>query len=710
MAISAPLAMLIIFFLMLFFFRKIVLILSPMVVALLSVLFTMGLLVGLGYTVHIMGSMIPIFLMPIAVVDSVHILSEFYDRYRKFGNTRETTLAVMDELFVPMLYTSLTSAAGFASLALTPIPPVQVFGIFVACGIMFAWILTVTFIPAYTMFIPKSYLRTFGAEHRESAGGHPTLMGRMLLRLGRVAVGRAKIVLVVTVLVMACSVAGIARIRVNDNPTKWFVATHPLRIADRVLNRHFGGTYMAYLVIEPAAGAGGLDYAFPGRVDDFFAAYKGIGEDKRRETLKAVHREVERLTAGHRNAPDTLEKLMDWTVEQSSQADDEETTALWRAFEDFVSEERARADLFKRPDMLRYLQSLEGALNDTGVVGKTSSPVTIVKHMHRELLSGKPKDYVIPERARVVAGCYIQTQNGHDPDDLWHVVTPDYRRANVWVQLKSGDNRDMERVTKTAASFFSGHKPPVPLKYRWAGLTYVNVVWQDKMVTGMLYSLLGSFVVVSVMMVFLFRSLLWGALCMVPLSVTIAFIYGLIGFWGKDYDMPVAVLSSLTLGLSVDFAIHYLQRARELFQRSGSWEETAMQMAGEPARAISRNVIVIALGFAPLLPYKPVGFFLVAIMAVSGAGTILILPSLVTVLQKRLFVRQGAKSVCNCGVCAVVGIITVSAVAYVLHHYRFAGWTFITVCAALVVVAAMLLCNRIARINRLKTDELSREK
>jgi predicted RND superfamily exporter protein len=132
MAISAPLAMLIIFILMLYFFRKLSLIISPMIVAMMSVLATMGLLIGLGYTVHIMSSMIPIFIMPIAVLDSIHILSEFFDRYQQTKDRRSTVINVMDELFMPMLYTSLTSAAGFASLALAPIPPVQVFGCFVA--------------------------------------------------------------------------------------------------------------------------------------------------------------------------------------------------------------------------------------------------------------------------------------------------------------------------------------------------------------------------------------------------------------------------------------------------------------------------------------------------------------------------------------------------------------------------------------------------
>jgi len=144
MAVSAPLAMAVIFILMLLFFRKLVLIISPMIVAMVAVISTMGLLIGLGYPVHIMSSMIPIFLMPIAVVDSVHILSEFFDRYRAEKGRKETILEVMGNLFTPMLYTSLTSAAGFASLALTPIPPVQVFGVFVAVGIMIAWICTIT--------------------------------------------------------------------------------------------------------------------------------------------------------------------------------------------------------------------------------------------------------------------------------------------------------------------------------------------------------------------------------------------------------------------------------------------------------------------------------------------------------------------------------------------------------------------------------------
>ena len=69
-----------------------------MLVAMATVIISMGLLIGLGFTVHIMSSMIPIFLMPIAVVDSVHIMSDFADSYRRGGDAKAIISRVVDHL------------------------------------------------------------------------------------------------------------------------------------------------------------------------------------------------------------------------------------------------------------------------------------------------------------------------------------------------------------------------------------------------------------------------------------------------------------------------------------------------------------------------------------------------------------------------------------------------------------------------------------
>ena len=548
MGISAPMAMALIFVLMWFFFKRLTLIISPMIVAMMAVIITMAALVISGNTIHIMSSMIPIFIMPIAVLDAVHILSEFYDRYPEIGDKKKTAQAVLKTLWRPMLFTSLTTTAGFGSLALAPIPPVQVFGVFVALGVMLAWLFTVIFIPAYIALIPEKSLQNFGYK-----AGDPTKATGFLGLMAQFTRNQPKLIVGATLILIFIAGYGISRIVINDNPVKWFEPEHRIRVADTILNEKFAGTYPAYLALES----------------------------------------------------------------------DVEGT-------------------FTEPETLRYMDTLQAFLESQSNVGKTSSITGVVKTVYRELLEGNPEYYRIPDSSRGVAQTLLTYESSHRPDDLWHFITPDYKEAAIWLQLKSGDNMEMNTVIDTIEQYMEENPPPDSINHNWFGLTYINVIWQDEMVAGMLSALLSSFVIVFVLMAFLFRSPYWGLLSMVPLTVTIGLIYGIIGLIGKSYDMPVAVLSSLSLGLAVDYAIHFLARSQELRKRYPNWSETLQALFGEPARAIIRNLIVIGVGFSPLLlaplvPYQTVGFLISAILVIAGVATLLILPALQTIFQKTLF-------------------------------------------------------------------------
>jgi predicted RND superfamily exporter protein len=727
MATSAPLAGLAIFMLLLLFFRRVSLIIAPMLVAVFSVICTMGLLIGLGFDVHIMSSMIAIFLMPIAVADAVHILSEFFDVYHQFQDKCKTLQHVIGHLFMPMLYTSLTTVAGFASLATTPIPPVRVFGLHVAFGVSLAWVLTMTFIPAYILlFVSRSSLQRLCLKPGSTTVCKPrdNILDRFLRTLGNLTYRRARLIVGVALAVAAFSLAGLSRIHVNDNPVKWFTAKHPIRIADKILNAHFGGTYTAYLTLKAdpnatmtcheradrlrhdaqqrfATGMPRAFGAFIRELDGLEAALCDVQTcdpdrcfDKLTEAARVIDHEA---LAGWTALADilnyldadffTLEALLT-AIDGVKEAGTEEKgllrsqlagaaslkgeplreaalavcdryTAL--SFERFVEEMRTEltAPAFKRPDVLHYVEGLQEYLIRIPVVGKTSSAVDAIKkasyelkyrsavdnapdHVAMDIRRQNEAGFAIPASAAEAGQIFIQLEGMKKKDTLFHLVTRNYEEANIWVQLTSGDNRDMQAVVAAADRYLAEHTPPVPLESGWAGLTYLNVVWQDKMVRGMFSSLASSFVMVLVMMVVLFRSPLFGILSMIPLSLTILFIYGMIGWIGKDYDMPVAVLSSLTLGLSVDFAIHFLQRAQEERKRYGTWEKTCAPMFREPAVAISRNAITISVGFLPLLlaplaPYRTVGFFLASIMAVSWLATLFVLPAMLTLLQRFAF-------------------------------------------------------------------------
>jgi len=640
MAISAPVAMILIFLLMLFFFRKIRLILAPLIVAMVAVICTMGLLIGSGNTLHIMSSMIPIFLMPVSVVDSIHILSEFFDEYQKIKDRRKTIEFVFAELFTPMLYTSLTSAAGFLSMVLTPIPPVRVFGLYVAIGIMLAWVLTMMFVPAYVMLMSEKSLENFGAPSSPDAVVHDNFISRQLRWFSQLTYHHAKLLIILSLMLVVVAAYGITKIQVNDNPVKWFTPHHPIRVADRVLNHHFAGTYEAYLVLEagkPVEKVAAMTPILGSRLEDKLGV-----EAAGKAVLPTFRKSLNKLSSTSVDYDQLLKKLVVAANRELDRAADDEMYDAWQVVLDVLENQQQRHEVFKQPEVLRYIAKLQQELAASGTVGKSNSIVDVVKKVHQELYSGRPEQFKVPDSQAAVAQCLISFQNSHKPDDLWHLVTPDYHKANLWVQLKSGDNQEMEKVAADVEKFFAANPPPAGLIHRWAGLTYLNVVWQDKMVAGMFKSLMGSFLIVLIMMTFLFRSFVWGLVAMVPLSITIALIYGFIGLIGKDYDMPVAVLSSLTLGMAVDFAIHFLERSRSAFAKTGNWKAASLAMFEEPARAITRNVIVVAVGFtplmlAPLMPYKTVGIFLASIMAISGLATMIIIPSLLTLMKNFMF-------------------------------------------------------------------------
>ena len=645
MGLGSMLSMAVIFALLFFFFRTVHMIVLPILIATVSIIVTMGAMIAAGYPVHILSSMLPIFLMSVSMVDTVHILSEFFDVYDRRKDRKENIRKVMSTLFTPMLYTSLTTAAGFCSLVFAPIPPAQVFGLFLSTGVLVSWLVTILFVPAYIMFIPDKRLESFGLQVREVE--KRSLLTRGLRRMGFISWKHSKFVLVLFAGLVLLGVWGIGQIQVNDNYAKRFVGSHPIRKADVALNEHFGGTYMANLILEGkvspeviAERKRAMEERMIARLDELSTRF-GIGQ---RETGK-VAQEIRSIAASSDSENAMLTAMIDAFDRRFQESLLDEESDFLQALIDSAYRLEEELRVFKRPDVLQYVAKLQGFLESGDLIGKSSSVADVVKKVNQELTDGEPENFVIPESLQGVAECYMQYQQGHRPHDLWHMVTPDFQRANVTVQFRTGDSRGTKACVEAVDRFFAENEPPVSLQYNWAGLHYINLVLEERIVEGFLQSFAGSFIIVFLIMSFLFRSPLWGALCMVPLSITLLMIYGITGLIGKDYDLPVAVLSSLSLGMAVDFAIHFLSRSRTLYDEKKSWRSILPELYGEPARAISRNVLVIAVGFlplvvAPLVPYKTTGVMLFGILTISGIVTLLLLPAMLRLFEKTFFKRH----------------------------------------------------------------------
>jgi predicted RND superfamily exporter protein len=519
-------------------------------------------------------------------------------------------------------------------------------------------------------------------------------------------------VVVLALIVSAVALFGIFKIRINDNPTKWFKASHPIRVADRVLNEHFGGTYMAYLALEavqkeiPTKKYAGV---LTGRLDGY-ARRVEENREATGEIVAMVRRSVERLAERAPSREALLEELVAFGEAGRDEEEDDDRYFAWEEVLLFLEVERGRDEAFKQPEVLRYVAKLQEHMEEGGVVGKTNALTDIVKTVLRELFDGDEAQFRIPDTPAAVAQCLETYLSSHRPNDLWHFVTPDFRKTVVWCQLKSGDNIDMSRTVEAVDRYLSENPPPLPLRHQWFGLTYINVVWQEKMVSGMLEAFFGSFLIVFLMMTLVFRSALWGFLSMIPLTVTIGLIYGIIGLVGKDYDMPVAVLSSLSIGLAVDYAIHFLARSRMLREEHGTWARSVGPVFGEPARAIARNVVVVGVGFlpllaAPLVPYKTVGIFIAAILFAAGLASLLILPALITLLEGWLFPASRTRGIaCRCGTCIIAGIGIVALVAINIHQFLAVGWNRLIWPSMAIILVLAGVCFFTSRTRWCRTD------
>ncbi|MDP2939465.1 MAG: MMPL family transporter [Candidatus Omnitrophota bacterium] len=528
-------------------FRNFTLVFTNMGVAMISILWSLGLLIGMGFPVHIMSSMMPVFLMAIST-DTVHIFNEFYFRFREVKDKRKAVMETMNTIAKPVFYSDLTTAVGFASLATVTIVPVKVFGLFVAFGTFVILLMSYTFVPAILMVMKESAIQK--ALKREDTKQDKAQAG-WLVKLGSLSLSKRPAILKIGLILIVFSVIGISRIHVNNNMVSWFKAKSEIRRSDKILNKELGGTSLAYFVLD---------------------------SDK----------------------------------------------------DDFI----------KEPSTLRYIEALQRQLEQNPLVGKTTSVADYVKHINRVLHQNDPKFEVIPESKDEIAQYLFLMEMSARPNDLNNVVDYPFKRANIWIQLKSWDAGVMRKLIQTVQKYTLNH--PLPeAKFKPAGIAYFNMIWNDEVLQGMISSFLASLVLVLGLLIFEYRSLKWGIISSIPLLATIVIIYGMVGWIGKDFDMPIAVLSTLSLGMAIDFAIHFVSRFKQRYKEVPNLEEALVWTVGRPGKGIMRNAILFALGFAVMMfasltPYITVGIFMALIMVLSSVATLIYLPALIVNFKKWL--------------------------------------------------------------------------
>ncbi|MDH4318189.1 MAG: MMPL family transporter [Desulfobulbaceae bacterium] len=636
-AIYTPLVILTMFLLVLVLFRNPALSATPLIISLVTVTCTMGLLIGTGTPLNLITALIPIILIPISVAGAVHILSEFYDDYQKMLDRRRTILHVMDKVSVPMFQTTLITATAFGSLVLAPLPPLKIFGIFTAIGTILAWLLTALFIPAQIITIREENFIHFGNKELISSKSYKSFLHRHLRWIGRTSLSAPGLLLALGLIFITIGIIGTKRNTLTDNPGKWFQTLHEISPADEILNKHFGGINDAYLILNRDESGAGL-----AKAEAWLSFNLGKKlKDNEKVRLIAFSQLAEAMAVSEDENAMYQELLHLWQAEYE-RATDEDEKNNWAKALDSLDGLSHREQFFRRPDILNYIANLQNYLTEMDYVKKSSSIADLIRTIHYETVGEEQGNLITPKSWAEIDAALQAFQQSSKQKDLWHLVTPDFKKTAIRLQLKGGENSPIEKIMADVNKFMEKNPPAERIEINWAGLSYVNDIQNDKVASGMLESALICSAALYIMLTLFFRSLLWGLLSIIPFGFAIIFSYGLMGLIDATCNVPVAIVAALSLGLAVDCGVHLLERARFIMGRNSNWPLTVSEIFEEPARAIFRNSLIIGLGFTPLLlapltVYQSLGFLLIAILLFSGIATIWFLPALLTLIQNAAF-------------------------------------------------------------------------
>ena len=544
------------------FFRRPRFVLLPVLTCLCTVITVLGAMVLLDVRTTVVSSNISSLLFIVGMAHSIHIVV-VYREERGAHPQRDylaTLRAAVGHVWKPCLYTALTTAVGFVSLLTADVGPVKDFGIWMAVGTMFAFGVSLVFLPACLALLPPTV----------EAAPRAARPNRLLGLAAALAIRARPVVYVVSAGALVAAGWGISLLRVDARFIDYFVRSTEVHQGIKWVDQ-VGGTMTLDVILEggpdPHFWVKDQNFAAVVAIHDWFEQQPEVGKTMSLASLERYGRQIVR-------------KAMPFLAQAKPQA-------LFTAF-------RAQAGPEQFESATAMVLSRERRDGETAAEGRALPPE--------------------------------------------HVAT----RVQVRIRETTVDLRRQEFLDRLDA--FLAAEPALE------GRPLV-VTGMFQLFTRMLETVVGSqvrsfgivFAACAVMLMLLMRHAGAGALMMIPNLLPIALVLGAMGATGITLDIMTITIASVSLGIAVDSAIHYVSRYRRELRRTGDFDEAARGAHASIGRAILYTALTVIAGFLVLAfsRFTPTIYFgvLVSLAMVAGlASNLVLLPTLL--LTFRPFRRE----------------------------------------------------------------------
>ncbi len=288
-------------------------------------------------------------------------------------------------------------------------------------------------------------------------------------------------------------------------------------------------------------------------------------------------------------------------------------------------------------EVMKRMEVYEREILKDPAVGLVSSPVSLVKELSKGFYSPEEEGYnEIPATSDEIYQLIEVFSLGGNEDDLSQFLDYNYENARILISLKDGSNSANKRVLQKLNTL-TRDDPNVQFS-AGAGLTEIELA--DMVVRGQIMSLIFAMAVVFIILSFVFRSPKAGLLSGLPLSIAIVVLFGLMGIFGIAVDIATALLSSIMIGVGVDYTIHFLWRFKSERTKGNDHKEAVRITLNTSGRGIIINALSVIVGFMPLIlsnftPLKFFGALIVISITTCLISSLFLVPAIVILTKPR---------------------------------------------------------------------------
>ena len=283
----------------------------------------------------------------------------------------------------------------------------------------------------------------------------------------------------------------------------------------------------------------------------------------------------------------------------------------------------------KDPEIMRRIDIITREIEQENGVGNVFSISQVVREMSKAIYTSTEQGYnAIPETREAIAQMFELYNMSGSPDDFKQLTDLENSRAHILIRMSEPENDIINSVKSKISELTSNF----PAEVSVGGYALIMADFAQSIIKGQISSLGFAIITVFLLLALIFRSFKGGLIGSIPLIASIMILFGFMGYTKIALDAATALLSSIMIGVGVDFTIQYIWCFNQQVRNGLAYPEATVTTMKTIGRSIIINAFSVMAGFSALIfsGFTSIRFFGYLVIISIGScliGALVIIPA-----------------------------------------------------------------------------------